>query len=67
MFPYYPWEILIFTLFHCVIDFWVFSKTDKKIFCILYFYVRRRILMDKIYNSDLVFMSVRSKFELLES
>ena len=24
-----PWEIRIFTLLHCLIDFWGFSKTDK--------------------------------------
>ena len=33
----------------------------------IFFYSRRWILMDKIHNSDLVFMSVRPKFRLSES
>ena len=36
-------------------------------FYLLFFYLRRWILMDKIHNSDLVFISVRPKFRLLES
>ena len=41
---------------------------DKKIFVICIFvYLRRWILMDKIHNSDLFFISVRPKFILLKS
>ena len=46
-----------------------FLKIDKKIFffiCI-FFYLRRWILMDRIHNSDLVFISVGPNFRLFKS
>ena len=46
----------------------VFKKLIKRyVFICILFYLRRWILTDKIYNSDLVFISVRPKFRLLES